>query len=80
MLLQAHVTPIIFMQFSNDNFHSEVLRRNEVFVLTYVDRILPAKTAQLLRNSSSLRSQSDLSLSSSDPEPNFQRVTGWVWL
>jgi hypothetical protein len=48
---------------TRNNFQSEVLRRNEVFPLTYVDRIIfPAKTAQLLQNSISLRSQSDLSL------------------
>jgi hypothetical protein len=47
---------------TRNNFHSEVLRRKKIFALTYVDRIILAKTAQLLRNSSSLRSQSYLSL------------------
>jgi hypothetical protein len=48
---------------TRNNFHRQVLRRNEIFVFTYFDGIIfPTKIAQLLRNSSSLRSQSDLSL------------------
>jgi hypothetical protein len=43
-------------------------------------RIFLAKIVQLLRNSSFLRSQSDFSLKSSNPEPNFQRATEWKWL
>jgi hypothetical protein len=48
---------------TRNNFHREVLRRNDLFVLIYFDRkFFLVKIAQLLRNSSSLRSQSDLFL------------------
>jgi hypothetical protein len=59
---KAHALELEFFSTRN-KFHREILRRNEVLVLTYFDRkFFLAKIAQLLRNSSSLRSQSDLSL------------------